>query len=185
MLLQSNAFLPFGAVRAGYSAPRAPAGATTPEYLFHQKERDAETEFLYFETRYLDPSIGRFNRVDPAILDLPAEALHAPQTLNGYSFAANNPIRYGDSSGTWLETAWDLTSLSISVTEATANPSAFNTLAVVLDATAVALPFVPGGFGADLEGVEIRWDAGVGRRWKGTSAQIHVSGRGSQCPRYG
>ena len=100
-LIQSNAFLPFGGVRARYDAPRATSEATVPEYLFHQKERDLETGMLYFEARYLDAGLGRFIRVDPAIVALPAGALETPQLLNGYSFAANNPLRYGDSSGEW------------------------------------------------------------------------------------
>ena len=92
VLIQSNAFLPFGDLRAGYDARRSAAEAMAPEYRFHQKERDRETGLLYFEARYLDPGLGRFIRVDPAIVDLPREWLKAPQLLNGYSFAANNPL---------------------------------------------------------------------------------------------
>ena len=98
-LAASTAFLPFGEVRARYRLQTPPAEATAPDYLFAQKELDRETGLLFFETRHLNATLGRFVRVDPAILDLPRRALEAPQLLNGYSYAANNPLRYGDSSG--------------------------------------------------------------------------------------
>ena len=100
-LVQSNAFLPFGDIRERYD-PRAapPASGAAPEYAFHQKERDPETGLSYFEARYLDSGIGRFIRVDPVVLDLTPDTLEAPQLfLNGYAFAGNNALRYGDGSG--------------------------------------------------------------------------------------
>ena len=153
-LLASNAFLPFGEVRDGNrrQLPLAdPTASDYPDYLFAQKERDRETGLLFFEARYLSANLGRFIQADPAVLDLPLKGLEVPQLLNGYSYAANNPIRYGDSSGKWAESVWDATSLSISVMEYNANPSPLNTAAVVVDAAALALPFMPGGFGATLK----------------------------------
>lgn len=97
-LMESNAFLPFGEVRASDVVPGFET-ESRHEYLFQQKERDRETGFLYFEARYMNSAHGRFISVDPAILDLPAEALETPQLLNAYSFAGNNPFRYSDSSG--------------------------------------------------------------------------------------
>ena len=98
-LIQSNAFMPFGGVRARHDRRQATADNGTPEYLFHQKERDQETELLYFEARYVDDVIGRFIRVDPALIESPREFLETPQVLNGYAFAVNNSLRYTDSSG--------------------------------------------------------------------------------------
>ena len=98
-LVQSNAFMPFGDIRARYGEPSVADAA--PEYLFHRKERDPETGLLYFEARYLNADAGRFSRVDPAILGLPPGALETPQLLNGYAFAGNNPFRYSDGSGQW------------------------------------------------------------------------------------
>jgi hypothetical protein len=33
------------------------------------------------------------------------------QVLNRYAHAYNNPLRYTDPSGRWLETVWDVTNL--------------------------------------------------------------------------
>ena len=103
--VQSTAYFPFGALRARYSIQPQPATAEAPEYLFGQKERDSETGLLFFEARHLNANLGRFIRVDPAILDLPRQGLETPQLLNGYAYAANNPLRYGDSSGKWPDWA--------------------------------------------------------------------------------
>ena len=151
-LIQSNAFFPFGDVRARYASLPAAKGAM-PDYLFAQKERDDETGLAYFEARYLSSGLGRFTRVDPAILALPPDALETPQLLNGYAFAANNPLKYGDSSGEWFETAWDIFSLNMSVSAVVEEPSLLNVAAVVVDAAAVVLP-VPGGAGAAIKAVK-------------------------------
>ena len=141
-LVQSSAFLPFGAIRTQYTLGE-PVDAAAPDYLFAQKERDRETGLLYFEARYLNPSLGRFTRVDPAIIALPSEALETPQLLNGYAFAANNSLKYGDSSGQWIETVWDAYSLSTSISDAINDPSFLNIAYVVADTAAVVLPGVP------------------------------------------
>ena len=98
-LVASNAFLPFGEIRDGYRRQTPDADSIAPDYLFAQKEHDHESGLLFFEARHLNPTLGRFVRVDPAILDLPREGLEAPQLLNGYSYAANNPFKYSDISG--------------------------------------------------------------------------------------
>lgn len=63
---------------------------------FLGKSADAGTALTHVGAREYDPSIGQFISVDP-ILD-PA----APQTLNGYSYVANNPVSFSDPTGTIL-----------------------------------------------------------------------------------
>ncbi|MEU6807720.1 RHS repeat-associated core domain-containing protein [Streptomyces sp. NPDC046831] len=60
---------------------------------FLGKTRDANTGLTHIGAREYDPGIGQFISVDP-ILD-PTN----PQTFNGYSYAANNPITYSDPDG--------------------------------------------------------------------------------------
>ena len=150
-LIQSNAFFPFGATRTRYSRGLSREGVA-PEYLFAQKERDPETGLSSFSARYLAPALARFTRVDPAIIALPQEALETPQLLNGYAFAANNPLRYGDSSGRWIESAWDVYSLGVSISAASEDPSFLNIASVTVDIAAVLLPGVPGGAGVVVKG---------------------------------
>lgn len=66
---------------------------------FSGKIKD-ETNLNYFEARYLDTSVGRFNQIDPwggSPVD--------PQTLNKYSYVGNNPVRMIDPSGMTQEEA--------------------------------------------------------------------------------
>ena len=60
---------------------------------FTGKEYDA-TGYIYFNARYYDPETGRFLSED-ALKD----------GLNFYSYAANNPLRFVDPSGLWVNFA--------------------------------------------------------------------------------
>ena len=146
-LVRSNAFFPFGAVRDHHTSGVSDEGAA-PQYLFAQKERDLETRLFSFDARHLNPALARFIQVDPVILGLPPDALEAPQILNGYAFASNNPLHYGDSSGKFVETAWDVVSLGMSLAAYNEDPSVLNAVSVIVDTAALVVPGLPGGAGA-------------------------------------
>ncbi|MGW4273292.1 polymorphic toxin-type HINT domain-containing protein [Streptomyces seoulensis] len=55
--------------------------------------RDTATGLTHIGAREYDPTIGQFLSVDPLL-----DAAN-PQTLNGYSYAANSPITYSDPDG--------------------------------------------------------------------------------------
>jgi RHS repeat-associated protein len=82
---------PFGADRG-----KAQYGPWPDDKGFLGKTRDATTGLTHIDAREYDPTIGQFISVDPLL-----EA-GKPQTLNGYSYAANNPITYSDPTGTRL-----------------------------------------------------------------------------------
>ena len=178
-LIQSNAFFPFGDVRARYASV-PPAAIPTPDYLFAQKERDEETGLSYFEARYLSTDLGRFIRVDPAILAFPSGALETPQLLNGYAFAANNPFKYGDSSGEWFETGWDIVSLGMSISAVVEDPSLFNLAALGIDVAAVVLPGVPGGAGAVIKAIDVTQL--IGKTGKQAFGQVNIRRRLKDIP---
>ncbi|MEO6830020.1 MAG: RHS repeat-associated core domain-containing protein [Acidobacteriaceae bacterium] len=58
------------------------------------KERDTESGLDYFGARYNSSSMGRFMSPDPL-----GGHLEDPQTLNKYSYVANNPLSRTDPTG--------------------------------------------------------------------------------------
>lgn len=133
-------------------------------HRFTGKELDSETGLHYFRARYYDSRLGRFISVDPALLSgRPPSTFTIPQRHNLYVYSTNNPYRYVDPDGNFLETAFDVVSLGFSVSEFVQNPSIGNGIAVILDGAATALPFVPGGFGLAIKttkGADAAVDAG-------------------------
>lgn len=62
---------------------------------FTGAERDAESGFDYLGARYLSSGIGRFTRPDDPGYGDPYD----PQSMNLYSYARNNPLRFVDPTG--------------------------------------------------------------------------------------
>ncbi|MFF3819282.1 polymorphic toxin-type HINT domain-containing protein [Streptomyces bluensis] len=79
---------PFGAERA------KPTGNPWPDDKgFLGKTNDTTTGLTHIGAREYDPAIGQFISVDPLL------ETDKPQSLNGYSYAHNNPINNSDPSG--------------------------------------------------------------------------------------
>ena len=124
-------------------------------HRFTGKERDSESDLDYFLARYYSGPMGRFLSVDPE--NAGADPAF-PQTWNAYAYVANNPLKYVDRQGDYLETAWDVASLAVGVASLASNikqgnygAAAVDAVGVALDAAAVAAPAVPGGAGAALK----------------------------------
>ncbi|MEV5959783.1 RHS repeat-associated core domain-containing protein [Streptomyces sp. NPDC051987] len=81
---------PFGAARAGGS------GVWADDKSFLGKTTDPTTSLTYIGAREYDPTTGRFLSVDPLL------ETDKPQTLNGYTYGANNPVTYSDPTGEGL-----------------------------------------------------------------------------------
>lgn len=82
-------YYPFGGT--SYHAFREKVEVSTKRYRYNGKERDDENSLYYFGARYYASWLGRWSSADPAgIID----------GLNLFEYAQNNPIRYGDASGT-------------------------------------------------------------------------------------
>ncbi len=104
-------YLPFGEqIPTGYDGRTALWGAAsawdgrTPDGLtekFTGKERDGETGLDFFGARYYSGAQGRFGSPDP---DNRGGDVLEPQSLNAYSYALNNPLRFVDPSGAAV---WD------------------------------------------------------------------------------
>ncbi|MFJ9564973.1 RHS repeat-associated core domain-containing protein [Streptomyces fuscichromogenes] len=79
---------PFGAARSGGT------GVWADDKTFLGKTTDPTTSLTYIGAREYDPTTGRFLSVDP-VLDT-GDA----QSLNGYTYADNNPVTSSDPTGT-------------------------------------------------------------------------------------
>ena len=66
---------------------------------FTGQKQDIEDGLYYYNARYYDPVLGRFIQPDPVVFSDPRN----PQTLNGYTYALNNPLKYIDPSGNSIE----------------------------------------------------------------------------------
>lgn len=73
--------------------------ATQSKYLYTGQEYDGETGLNYYDARYYNADIRRFTQPDPIVQDV-----YDPQSLNRYSYARNNPLRYTDPTG---HAIWD------------------------------------------------------------------------------
>lgn len=106
-LLQVVDYYPFGSIRTkkNYSDYEN-------KYLFGWKEQDSETDLQYFEARYYDNGIWRFNSIDRVFWEAwesqrHYNGLYDPQKLNAYSYVSNNPLTRTDDSGEWWDVAVD------------------------------------------------------------------------------
>ncbi len=70
------------------------SGGAASKFQYTGQERDAETGLHYYNARYYDPHIRRFTQPDIFVQDI-----YNPQSLNRYSYAFNNPLKYTDPSG--------------------------------------------------------------------------------------
>ncbi|MCG8915240.1 sugar-binding protein [Actinokineospora sp. PR83] len=136
-----------------------PAQPTPVPYLYGSKELDEETGFYYYGARYYNPRTQLWQSPDPAMEDYlagsPGGGVYQPFNLSTYTYARNNPIKYTDPNGMWVESAWDAISLGMGVASFVSNvkegngwAAAVDAVGIVADGAALVLPVVPGGAGA-------------------------------------
>ncbi len=78
-----------------YGAQRTTEGSALPtDYTFTGQKNDDSTGLMFYGARYYDATLGRFTQPD-TIVPHPLN----PQSLNRFSYALNNPVRYMDPTG--------------------------------------------------------------------------------------
>jgi len=111
-LLQVVDYLPFGEIRTKNNY-----WDYENKYLFGWKEQDSESDLQYFEARYYDNQIAKFESIDRVFWEVGSTkrgvwVLRDPQQLNSYAYSRNNPLIYIDPTGeicewsSWLFCGW-------------------------------------------------------------------------------
>jgi RHS repeat-associated protein len=108
-------------------------GTISNDIRFAGNKKDSETGLNYFSARYLDVTLGRFMASDPVgpvdsnTGKISSTVLSAPQRLNAYAYAGNNPVSFADPFGLSLASVPDdllpprrtfMQSLNFALTEA-------------------------------------------------------------------
>jgi RHS repeat-associated protein len=124
-----------------YGVTRYTAGTTPTTFNFTGQRKDSGSGLLFYQARWYDPVVGRFLQPD-TIIPSPGD----PQSLNRYSYTLNNPLKYTDSSGHWVESALDLAFIGYDIYDIQANGLTWTSgLSLAADVAGLALPVVTGG----------------------------------------
>jgi RHS repeat-associated protein len=129
--VERTEYYPYGAIESGGSE----------KYGFTGQENDADTGLMYYGARYYSPEFRVFVQPDSIIADP-----YNPQALNRYAYALNNPVKYTDPSGHYIETGLDLAFIVMDLNDIRQNPSdmwAWGALGA--DVACAALPIATGG----------------------------------------
>jgi RHS repeat-associated protein len=179
-VLNRTHYQPFGIA----SEPR-----TGPGYTGHVM--DPGTSLVYMQGRYYDADVGRFLSMDPVA---PSSADGAD--FNRYAYARNNPYRYTDPDGHYVESPLEAISIAAgvasfgkNVAEGNYGSAAIDAAGVVIDSIAAAVPVAPGVAGIAIQsaraaetvvdaaqtaksaGTAVDAAAGAGRLWRPSEFQ--------------
>jgi RHS repeat-associated protein len=165
-LFQHTEFFPFGETWVDESSNQQ----RTP-YLYGGKELDEDTGLYYFGARYYDPRTSVWQSPDVLleryVNGLSQGGFYNPPNLNLYAYSYQNPVKYSDPNGRWVETAWDVFNIGMGVVSLVDNvrqgnylSAAVDAAGVVADTAAAVLPIVPGGVGTAIKAARAA-DAGV------------------------
>jgi RHS repeat-associated protein len=106
-----------------------------------QRNLDSGIGLMDYKARFYSPYLNRFIQPD-TIVPSPTN----PQAWNKYSYTENNPIKYIDPTGHWVETAFDVISLGMTINDIKNEGFTFwNTVSLVTDVASIVLPAVPAG----------------------------------------
>jgi RHS repeat-associated protein len=86
---------------------RYTAGTTPTQRRFTGQTQDTITGLYHYGARYYDPVAGRFVQSDTLVPE-PAN----PMAFDRYAYTLNNPVKYTDPTGHWVETAIDVVSIA-------------------------------------------------------------------------
>jgi RHS repeat-associated protein len=121
---------------------RYSSGTQQTNYTFTgQYSYTADFGLMYYGARWMDPALGRFTQPDTLI---PQQ--QGIQAWDRYAYSNNNPVRYTDPTGHWLESALDIAFIAYDIYDISTNGLNWeNGLSLAADVAGLALPVVTGG----------------------------------------
>jgi RHS repeat-associated protein len=124
-------YFPYGQVRSG----------GLEKYGFTGQENDADTGLMYYGARYYSPEYSIFVQPDTMLPDP-----YNPQALNRYSYALNNPVKYTDPSGHFVDIVVDAGFLAMDLNDIrTGNADKWTYIGLTTDVVCAFVPGVTGG----------------------------------------
>ncbi len=134
-------YRPFGVTRFA-------SGTTPTSYRFTGQREEAALGLYFYNARWYDPALGHFLSPD-ALVPEAGNALD----YHRYAYVRFNPLKYTDPSGHWLETAWDIFSIGLTLNDIREEGLTWqNGLALAVDVTTAILPGVPAFAGVTMKG---------------------------------
>jgi RHS repeat-associated protein len=129
--VERTEYYPYGQVQSG----------GLEKYGFTGQENDIDTGLMYYGARYYSPEYRVFVQPDTLLPDP-----YNPQYLNRYAYALNNPVKYTDPSGHYIESAIDVAFLAMDLNDIrTGNANKWTYIGLGADVACLALPGVTGG----------------------------------------
>ena len=120
---------------------RYTSGTTLTTFRFTGQRQESGIGLYFYNARWYDPYLNRWIQPD-TIIPNPNNTLD----WDRYSYTKNNPIRYNDPTGHWIESAFDIASIAYDVYDISKNGLNWGTgLALAADIGSLILPGVTGG----------------------------------------
>jgi RHS repeat-associated protein len=131
LVVECTDYFPYGQVRSG----------GLEKYGFTGQENDADTGLMYYGARYYSPEYSIFVQPDTMLPDP-----YNPQALNRYSYALNNPVKYTDPSGHFVDIVVDAGFLLMDLDDIrTGNADKWTYIGLATDVVCAFVPGVTGG----------------------------------------
>jgi RHS repeat-associated protein len=133
-VVAQSRYLPYGQLRWT-------SGASPTDFGFTGQRDETSFGLMDYNARYYNPLSGRFISPDTVV-----PSFANPQTLNRHSYVNNNPLRYKDPSGHWIESALDIAGIAYDIYDIHQNGLNWeNGLSLTADVAGLILPGVTGG----------------------------------------
>jgi RHS repeat-associated protein len=133
VLVSSMLYTAFGETRSSYGSPAS-------DYRYTGQREESEIGLYFYNARFYDAALARFISAD-TIVPQPGD----PLAWDRYAYVRNNPIKYNDPSGHWVETVLDIAFIAYDIYDIKTNGLNWvNGLSLVADIAGTVIPVVTG-----------------------------------------